>query len=655
MMPDTHESYDTCDDARQQCAPEDILRRYWGYDSFRPLQRDIIDSILSGHDTIGLLPTGGGKSVTFQVPAMLLPGITVVVTPLISLMKDQVDNLNAVGIRAVYLHSGLSLREINLALDRCRLRKARLLYISPEKLQSPSFADTLRLFDISLIVVDEAHCISQWGYDFRPSYLRIATLRQMFPTVPVLALTASATPEVIDDIASRLLMKSPAIFRRSFTRDNISYIVRDTDYKEGKIIDILNKVPGTAIVYVRSRRRTRELAEKLLAAGIPAAAYHAGLMPEDKQERQNAWKAGTTRVIVATNAFGMGIDKPDVRLVIHYNIPPSLEEYYQEAGRAGRDGLPSFAVLLTCRHDKATLSRRLSEAFPDKDIIRRIYELVCNFLDVAVGEGYNKVFEFNLQLFCTRFHSHPRVVDPALRILSQAGYIEYSDEVTTRSRVMVLMQRHELYDLELPDAADSVLQALLRTSTGIFADYEYISEPVIARRLSITEQAVYDNLLLLSRMHVLHYVPRRTSPYILFTTSREEPQHLIFPRAVYEDRRRHAALRLAAVRRFAFSHDECRVAGMLRYFGESSAGPCGKCDVCRARKSSSRSIDTPAMRQRVIALASQPSGIGIDPLVSILGIPAPAVINLVRSLVDEGLLTPREAAFHADFNTKQPR
>lgn len=654
MMTASHESSGTCNGARQQCAPEDILRRYWGYDSFRPLQRDIIDSILSGRDTIGLLPTGGGKSVTFQVPAMMLPGITVVVTPLISLMKDQVDNLNAVGIRAVYLHSGLTLREINLALDRCRLRKAQLLYISPEKLQSPSFSDTLRLFDISLIVVDEAHCISQWGYDFRPSYLRIATLRQMFPTVPVLALTASATPEVIDDIASRLLMKSPAIFRRSFTRDNISYIVRDTDYKEGKIIDILNKVPGTAIVYVRSRRRTRELAEMLIAAGIPAAAYHAGLMPEDKQERQNAWKAGTTRVIVATNAFGMGIDKPDVRLVIHYDIPPSLEEYYQEAGRAGRDGLPSFAVLLTCRHDKATLSRRLSEAFPDKDTIRRIYELTCNFLNVAVGEGYNKVFEFNLPLFCTRFHFHPRVVDPALRILSQAGYIEYSDEVTTRSRVMVLMQRHELYDLELPDTADAVLQALLRTSTGIFADYEYISEPVIARRLSVTEQAVYDNLLLLSRMHVLHYVPRRTSPYIMFTTSREEPQHLIFPRAVYEDRRRHMALRLEAVRRFAFSNDECRVAGMLRYFGETAAEPCGKCDVCRAMRCSSRNTGNAAMRQRVIALASQPSGIAIDPLVSILGAPATTVINLVRSLVDEGTLTPRGDAFYADFNTKQP-
>lgn len=620
--------------------PEDTLREYWGYDSFRPLQRDIIDSILSGHDTIGLLPTGGGKSITFQVPALMLSGMTIVVTPLISLMKDQVDNLFALGIRAVYLHSGLTLRESNLALDRCRLGKAKLLYISPEKLQSPSFADTLRLFNTSLIVVDEAHCISQWGYDFRPSYLRIASLRKMFPSVPILALTASATPEVIDDIATKLEMKSPTVFRRSFTRDNISYIVREADYKEGKIIDILNKTPGSAIVYVRSRRRTRELADTLIKAGISASFYHAGLLPEDKQERQNAWKSGDTRVIVATNAFGMGIDKPDVRIVIHYDIPPSLEEYYQEAGRAGRDGKPSFAVLLTCRHDKATLSRRLAEAFPEKDTIRRIYELTCNFLNVAVGEGYNKIFEFNLPLFCTRFKFHPRVVDPALRILSQAQYFEYFDEVTTRSRVMMLLQRNELYDLELSADADHVLQALLRTSTGIFADYEIINEAVIARRLGVSQQSVYENLLLLSRKHILHYVPRKSSPYILLTTSREEPQHLIFPRAIYEDRRRIMELRLNAVRQFAFSNDSCRVASMLRYFGETDAKPCGKCDVCREKAKHNRSANNnDILRQQILYLASHHGGTDLNQLIAITNMNAETVIAIVRQLIDEGLLT----------------
>ncbi|MBD5229974.1 MAG: RecQ family ATP-dependent DNA helicase [Bacteroidales bacterium] len=630
--------------------PEEVLRRHWGYDSFRPLQRDIIDSVLSGRDTIGLLPTGGGKSLTFQVPAMMLPGLTVVVTPLISLMKDQVDNLRDVGIRAVYLHSGLTMRETNLALDRCRLNKARMLYISPEKLQSKNFGETLRLFNVSLIVVDEAHCISQWGYDFRPSYLRIASLRKMFPKVPVLALTASATPDVIDDIAARLDMKQPAIFRRSFTRDNISYIVRDTDYKEGKILEVLGHVPGTAIVYVRSRRRTREIADFLRANGIEAAPYHAGLLPEEKHERQNAWKSGEIRVIVATNAFGMGIDKPDVRLVIHYDIPPSLEEYYQEAGRAGRDGKPAFAVLLTSRHDKATLSRRLSEAFPDKDTIRRIYELTCNFLNVAVGEGYNKLLEFNISLFCTRFHFHPRVVDPALRILSQAGYFEYSDEVTTRSRVMMLMDRHELYELELPDAADRVLQALLRTTTGIFADYEIFSEPLLARRLGLTEQTVYENMLLLSRMHVLHYVPRQTSPYILFTTSREEPQHILFPRAVYEERKVKMAERLDAVRRFAFSDEECRVATMLRYFGEEVSDTCGKCDVCRRQKSNLRRTDPAALRRSILTMASQPGGVDANTISTVLSLPPRFVIETLRTMLDEGCITSREGAFHADFN-----
>lgn len=635
--------------------PADVLRRYWGYDSFRPLQLDIISSILSGRDTIGLLPTGGGKSITFQVPAMILPGLTVVVTPLISLMKDQVDNLYGIGIRAVYLHAGLSMRETTLVIDRCRLGKARLLYISPEKLQSPSFADILRLLPVSLIVVDEAHCISQWGYDFRPSYLSIATMRTMFPSAPVLALTASATPDVIDDIGRRLLMKSPAILRRSFTRDNISYIVRDSDYKEGKAIDILNKVPGTSIVYVRSRRRTREIAAILTAAGISADFYHAGLLPEEKEQRQNDWKSGTTRVIVATNAFGMGIDKPDVRLVIHYDLPPSLEEYYQEAGRAGRDGLPAFAVLLTCRHDKATLSRRLADAFPEKDTIRRIYELACNFLGIAVGEGYNKVFEFNISLFCTRFRFHPRVVEPALRILTQAGYIDYSDEIATRSRVMVLLRRDELYDLNLPDKADRVLHALLRTSTGIFAGYEIISEPLIALHIGISEQETYENLLLLTRMHVLHYIPRQTSPYILFTTSREEPQHLIFPKAIYEDRKKQMAARLDAMRRFAFSTDSCRVNTMLRYFGEQPQKPCGKCDICRAAAHNSRhqSLATD-LRPRIIALASNPAGIGIDTLAKRLNATSTAIIDAVRHLLDEGLLTTRNSLFYADFNTKTP-
>ena len=378
----------------------EILNEYWGYDSFRPCQEDIITSVLNGNDTLGLLPTGGGKSITFQVPAVVLDGLTIVVTPLISLMKDQVDNLRQYGIKATYLHSGLTKSEHRLAIDRCRLGKVKLLYLSPEKLQSKSLIDQIRLMDIKLIVVDEAHCISQWGYDFRPSYLNIKEIRKIFPFAPILALTASATPDVVKDIMEKLEFRQQNIFSRSFSRDNLSYIVRDGEYKEGQLIKILKSTSGSAIVYVRSRRRTREIAEVLYKEGISADFYHAGLVAEDKNDKQNKWKSDQTRVMVATNAFGMGIDKPNVRTVIHYDLPSSLEEYYQEAGRAGRDGKPAYAVLLTAKYDNATLSRRISEKFPDKDFIKRVYELLGNFLEVAVGSGYGQIYEFNFNLFC---------------------------------------------------------------------------------------------------------------------------------------------------------------------------------------------------------------------------------------------------------------
>lgn len=420
------------------------------------MQREIIDSVIARRDTLGLLPTGGGKSITFQVPAMLLPGLTVVVTPLISLMKDQVDNLAAKDIRAAAIHSGLSLSEHNLALDRAALGKIKLLYVSPEKLQSANFADRLRTMNVSLIVVDEAHCISQWGYDFRPSYLRIAQLRDSHPDVPILALTASATPEVADDIMQRLKFKERNIFSLSFSRANISYIVRLTEHKEDMLKRVLAATSGSAIVYVRSRKRTREIAESLAAEGVSADFYHAGLSVEEKNEKQNCWKDGKTRVMVATNAFGMGIDKPDVRVVAHIDLPSSLEEYYQEAGRAGRDGRESFAVIIASPRDKATLSRRLSDSFPTKDYIRRIYELAGNFLNVAVGSGYNHVYEFNFTLFCDRFHLQPIVARSALMLLTHAGYIEYVDEITTRSRVMITADRRDLYDLRLDSTTENL-------------------------------------------------------------------------------------------------------------------------------------------------------------------------------------------------------
>lgn len=615
--------------------PLSVLRDVWGYDSFRPLQEEIIDSVLSGRDTLALLPTGGGKSITFQVPALVLGALTVVITPLISLMKDQVDNLRARGVTAVCIHSGLTRAEHKLAMDKCRLGKASLLYVSPEKLRSANFLEQIRLFDVRLIAVDEAHCISQWGYDFRPSYLEIAALRDIYPDVPVLALTASATPAVAADIMERLRFTNRQVFAKSFSRPNISYIVRYAEHKDAVMLKAVKSVPGTAIIYVRSRKRTREIAEILRAEGIPAAYYHAGLSVEEKNERQSRWKSGEVRVIVATNAFGMGIDKPDVRLVVHYDIPPSLEEYYQEAGRAGRDGLPSFALLIAGNYDKGALTRRLSDAFPSREYIRKVYDLVCVFLGIAVGEGYQAVRDFDFSLFCSRFHLQPAMTRSALGLLTSAGWIEYVEEVATRSRVMVLLNKEELYSLRLDSDADKVLQLLLRTYTGLFADYVYISESLISSRLNISPDRVYQALLALGRAHAVHYVPHSDSPYICFTTSRELSKCVTIPIEVYETQRERMRLRLDAVKEFVFGTSGCRVNRMLEYFGEKPEAPCGKCDICR----NSRTKSAPALEEKILYLASQPGGHTLDYISGQLGISLADVISAVRPLLDSGSLT----------------
>lgn len=626
----------------QGTLPDDmlaVLRRYWGYESFRPLQEEIITSVLSGHDTLGLLPTGGGKSLTFQVPAMMLDGVTLVVTPLISLMKDQVDNLRSVGIPATYLYSGMSLREHNLALDRCHAGKARLLYVSPEKLRSATFVSSLSSLPVSMIVVDEAHCISQWGYDFRPSYLAIADVRRLFPHAPVLALTASATPQVAEDIMERLAFKERRIYARSFHRDNLSYIVRYDVHKEEPLLRVLRGVEGTAIVYVRSRRRTVEIARMLTEKGISADYYHAGLDPEDKADKQNRWKDGSLRVIVATNAFGMGIDKPDVRVVVHYDLPPSLEEYYQEAGRAGRDGKHAFAVLLAAPYDKATLSRRISDAFPPKDYIRKVYELACNCVSVPVGEGAGHTYEFDFNRFVATYRLNATMAHSALGLLTRAGYVEYSDDISGRGRVMVLTDKQRLYDLDLSGDADRVLQCLLRSYSGLFADYVSISESMIASRCQMTEKAVYEALLELTRLHALHYIPRRTLPYLYLPIRRVLPKHVDMPLHVYEQRKQVMEHRIAAMRQFAFDTDRCRVTGMLEYFGEKPETDCGRCDVCRSRRSAS-STATVCVEESVMYLAGQPGGHTIDYMVAQLGSSyRDAVIETVRELLDREAVT----------------
>lgn len=623
-----------------------ILRKYWGYDTFRPMQEEIIDSVLAGHDTLGLLPTGGGKSLTFQVPAMILPGVTIVVTPLISLMKDQVDNLADRGIRAVLFHSGLTAREKDLGMTRCRLGKAKIAYVSPERLRNERFLAELRTLTVSLLVVDEAHCISQWGYDFRPSYLRISDLRRIVgEEVPVLALTASATPEVTADIMKHLGFREPRVFSKSFTRENLSYIVRYADVKEPMLLRILSATSGCSIVYVRSRRRTRELAALLNDAGIASEAYHAGLAPEEKEERQDRWKRDEVRVMVATNAFGMGIDKPDVRLVVHYDLPSSLEEYYQEAGRGGRDGKESLAVVIAGKRDKALLTRRVNESFPPKDFIARVYELAGNFLDVAVGEGYGMVYEFNFTLFCSTFDLPPVPTQSALHLLTRSGYVEYIEETTSRSRLMVIMRREELYDLNLDPDTEEVLQTLLRAYTGLFADYVYISELMIAERLRLSSEQVYRSLLTLSRLHAVHYVPRATTPYLVYTTSREEPRHLIIPIEVYERQRARMEARTEAMKEFVFNTTSCRAGTLLRYFGETPSKPCGKCDVCRAGSRAVRlreeaSAASTQLEDSILYQASRPAGASVTDIIANLTphYTSDEVIAAVRSLIDRSRL-----------------
>lgn len=615
----------------------ETLKRYWGYDSFRPVQEEIVMSVLSGRDTLGLLPTGGGKSLTFQVPAMMSDGLTIVVTPLISLMKDQADNLRQRGIRACYLHASMSRREYNLVMDRCSMGMVKLLYLSPEKLASATFADQLRTLPVKLIVVDEAHCISQWGYDFRPPYLKIAGIRRLFPDAPLLALTASATPEVRSDIISRLEMRQPAVLSLSFRRDNISFVVRISDRKEQMLLKILSATEGSAIVYVRSRRRCREIADMLRIEGFSSGYYHAGLSPEEKEERQNSWKSGAMRIIVATNAFGMGIDKPDVRVVVHMDLPSSLEEYYQEAGRAGRDGKPSYAVIVTNRYDRGTLKRRIDETFPDQDYVRLVYELTGNFLEVAVGSGYDRAFEFNFTQFCQRFRLKPTEARAALMLLTRAGYIEFSEEPASRARIMITMQRQELYALRLDEVAERVFQIILRTYTGLFADYVYISESRIASAAGVTEEEVYRALLTLSREHAVHYIPRRTNPTVYYPTSRELPRYVQLPAEIYTRRKEAMAARINAMTAFAFDDSHCRVKTMLEYFGEKDTAECGSCDVCRMRDRSVHKSPTPCTTEDSVRyLTSQPGGHTLEHiLVQLTPSRHSEAIAIIRRWIDE--------------------
>ena len=560
----------------------EILKQYWGYDNFRGIQEEIINSIGEGHDTLGLMPTGGGKSITFQVPALAKEGLCLVVTPLIALMKDQVRNLRERGIKALAIYSGMTRKEILVALENCIFGDYKFLYISPERLDTEIFQTKLRHMKVSMITVDESHCISQWGYDFRPAYLKIADIRTLLPNVPVLALTATATPEVVKDIQLKLgFREGSQTFRMSFERKNLAYIVRHTENKQEELLHILNKVNGSAIVYTRNRKRTREVAELLCNNQITATFYHAGLNNDVKDQRQKSWLTGKHRVMVATNAFGMGIDKPDVRLVVHVDMPDSPEAYFQEAGRAGRDGRKAYAVLLFAKSDKTNLNKRITDTFPDKEYIREVYEDFNYYYQMAMGDGLGCTYAFNIDEFCRNFKHFPIQVDSALKILTRAGYLEYTDEQDNASRLIFLLRRDELYKLQEFDSdTEKLLNIILRSYTGLFTDYAYINEESLEIRTGLTRQQIYDTLVMLTKRRILHYIPRKKTPYIIYTRERLEKKYLHLSREVYEDRKESYVARIKAMLDYASAEENCRSRMLLRYFGEKNEHNCMQCDVC---------------------------------------------------------------------------
>ena len=615
-----------------------ILKQYWGYDSFRGIQEQIIESIGSGKDTLGLMPTGGGKSITFQVPALAQPGLCLVVTPLIALMKDQVRNLKERGIKATAVYSGMSREEIGIALDNCIFGDYKFLYISPERLSTDLFRNKLRSMKVSMITVDESHCISQWGYDFRPAYLKIAEIRTCLPDVPVLALTATATPEVVKDIQEKLQFREPNVFRMSFERQNLAYIVRKTENKAEELIHILQHVEGSAIVYTRNRKGTKEVAQLLNSHQITATYYHAGLTNATKDERQKSWLAGTHRVMVATNAFGMGIDKPDVRIVVHLDFPDSPEAYFQEAGRAGRDGKKAYAVLLYARSDKAALQKRISDTFPPKEYILKVYEHINYYYQMAMGDGQGCVREFNIEDFCRKFKYFPVPVDSALKILTQAGYLEYTDEQDNASRLLFTIRRDELYKLrELGEDMDKLIQTILRSYTGVFTDHAFINEDSLAIRTGLTRRQVYEQLIHLAKLHIVSYIPRKKTPYIIYTRERVEMRHLQIPSTVYEERKERYEKRISAMLDYVSSDTVCRSRMLLHYFGEKNEHNCGQCDTCinLKNKKPSGHLSEKELSEKILqALSDKPQ----TPATLAEQIPDDKnmLIDVLHELLDEG-------------------
>lgn len=622
----------------------DILKHYWGYEHFRPLQEDIVRSAGEGHDTLALMPTGGGKSITFQVPALAREGLCLVITPLIALMKDQVENLKKNGIKAAAIHSGLTYREIKVAFDNAMFGGTKFLYVSPERLLTDLFQEKIVNINVNLIAVDEAHCISQWGYDFRPSYLKIADIREFIPSAPILALTATATPRVVDDIMERLKFENSNVFRKSFLRRNLAYVVRQAEDKEGQLIKILKAIPGSAIVYVRSRKKTKEYAALLQQNHIGAEHFHAGLTQQSKDQRQKNWKTGQTRVMVATNAFGMGIDKADVRLVVHMDAPDSLEAYFQEAGRAGRDSRKAFSVLLWSNNDKVRLKKQVKTTFPEPDAIKRIYEALGNFFQLPVGAGFQMVYDFDIGKFCSAFQLNILQVFNALKILQRAGYLTFTEELDIPSKVMFLTEGHSLYKFQVANKElDPYIKILLRSYTGLFMDYASINETDLAKKTGKSHEDIYQALTKLNKAGIIHYIPRRKTPLITYTRSREEVRFLRLPPEVYEERKQHYEEQINAVIEYGSSTNICRSRYLLKYFGESNSRDCGICDVCIARKKENLDDNQFRTIEHAVKNTLQKQNFSGSQLVEMLGFDQQKTWQVLQWLEDHEVVTQTES------------
>ncbi len=615
---------------------KEILKTYWGYDDFRSLQEETIRSVLDGKDTLALMPTGGGKSLTYQVSGLAMEGVCLVVTPLIALMKDQVEDLKNRGIPAEAIYTGMRRDRVESIINKCIYDTVKFLYVSPERLYSERFREKLRLMNVCLITVDEAHCISQWGYDFRPPYLRIAEVREFFPGVATLALTATATPEVVEDIQKQLHFSTPNVLSKSFRRENISYVIRDTEAKPLELFNILSKVQGGAIVYVRTRLKASSIAAFLNKSGIKSDFYHAGLSSAQRARRQEAWKSGMVPVVVATNAFGMGIDKADVRVVVHYDVPDSPEAYFQEAGRAGRDGKRAYAVLLSSRAALGGLQKRIDDAFPPKDYILRVYEALANYYQLGEGEGQGRAFEFNLKLFARNFKLNEARVMSAISILEVAGFLGYTTDINSRSRVMFTVLRDRLYEFETGDPLlERLMVLLMRNYAGIFVQDAYVDEGFLADQLDVTRKVLYDAFISLAKRKIIRYVPGDVKPYIVYYQPRLPLSYITIGREAYENRKELFVTKIGAMARYIRDDETCRQLLLMEYFGQKEEKPCGICDVCIGKKKRLHREERKSLEERILQVLVK-QNTNIRELVRQLGEDEEVVIGQVRKLLDEG-------------------